>query len=234
MSDTDLDEEKLESVETDANSKSTPAGETIAESLELTPPGEPVAASSETTPPPVEPVAEASESTPSGPENQDSVSLAESTDDKHSTLPADTDVAVQEPLTEEQIKELYLQLKDNTPGPPAPTESYVHPVTGREVYVPKPHKQLGPGATIYILGLLMFVGGSLATLMMVARAFELHGDLLVGFVIGSCTVVLGLAGGLALRNFGNNFSIGAIIGGCFGALGGLLIYAQTSHHSWWH
>ncbi len=136
-------------------------------------------------------------------------------------------------LTEEQRKELLSQLSDNTPGPAAPTETYTHPVTGREVYVPK-QKELGPTAAIATMSLLMFVGGGLATLMMVARAFDLHGDMLVWFVIGSCGLILGMAGGLLLKTLGDKGWIGAVVGACFGVAGGIIIYLQTSHHAWWH
>ena len=137
-------------------------------------------------------------------------------------------------LTEDQVKELLSQLNDSTPGPEAPTETYTHPVTGREVYVPKSQKNLGPTAAISTMALLMFVGGGLATLMMVARAFDLHGDVLVSFVIGSCAVILGMAGGLLLKTLGDKWWVGAVVGACFGVIGGILIYAQTSHHAWWH
>jgi hypothetical protein len=136
-------------------------------------------------------------------------------------------------LTEEQRKELLSQLSDNTPGPAPPTETYTHPVTGREVYVTK-QKELGPTAAIATMSLLMFVGGGLATLIMVARAFDLHGDMLVWFVIGSCGLILGMAGGLLLKTLGDKGWIGAVVGACFGVVGGIIIYLQTSHHSWWH
>jgi len=125
--------------------------------------------------------------------------------------------------------------KDTTPAPPEPTESFTHPVTGREVYVPKNSRALGPSALVFTMSLLMFVGGSLATLMMTARAFELHGTVLLVFVIASCAAVLGLAGGWLLKALGDGERawIGAGLGACFGAITALLIYARTSHHSWW-
>jgi hypothetical protein len=133
------------------------------------------------------------------------------------------------------LAESLKQLMDDKDAPPAPTESYIHPVTGREVYVPKNSRTLGPSAVIMTFSLLMFVGGALATLMMVARAFELHGTALLTFVIGSCAVVLGMAGGLLLRTFGDNdkWWVGAGVGACFGAMSAVLIYLQTSHHAWW-
>ncbi|MDZ4834005.1 MAG: hypothetical protein SGJ27_09540 [Candidatus Melainabacteria bacterium] len=144
------------------------------------------------------------------------------------------EIEVCEPLAEEQVEELLLQLSDSTPGLHAPTETYTHPVTGREVYVPKSQKEFGAGAVLSTMALLMFVGGGLATLMMVARAFNMHGDILVSFVIGSCALILGMAGGLLLQTMGDKWWLGSIIGACFGAVGGILIYAQTSHHPWWH
>lgn len=163
-------------------------------------------------------------------------SSSKETDESGSNIDQVVDVEVVEKveLTEEQVKELLSQLADDTPGPAAPTETYTHPVTGREVYVPKSQKNLGPTAAISTMALLMFVGGGLATLMMVARAFDLHGDVLVSFVIGSCALVLGMAGGLLLKTLGDKWWVGAVVGACFGVIGGILIYAQTSHHPWWH
>src|SRR5205085_11081755 len=95
------------------------------------------------------------------------------TSNQASEIEAESVVDEKTSLTEEQVKELMSQLDTDTPGPPAPTETYTHPVTGREVYVPKARKELGPDAALHTMALLMFVGGGLATLMMVARAFEL-------------------------------------------------------------
>jgi len=81
--------------------------------------------------------------------------------------------------------------------------------------------------------LVMFVGGALVTLMLVARAFNLHGMPLVAFVIASCTGVLGMAGTLLFRVMGDRPWIGAVVGGCFGALSAILVYCQTRHYPWW-
>lgn len=81
--------------------------------------------------------------------------------------------------------------------------------------------------------LVMFVGGALVTLMLVARAFNLHGMPLVAFVIASCTGVLGMAGSLLFRVMGDRPWIGAVVGGCFGALSAILVYYQTRHYPWW-
>lgn len=90
-----------------------------------------------------------------------------------------------------------------------------------------------PSALLTTLALLMFVGGALVTLSMMARAFALHGTALVAFVVVSCAVVLGLAGSLLLRTMGDKAWIGGIIGACFGAISAILVYSQTRHYDWW-
>lgn len=150
------------------------------------------------------------------------------------TVEASERVELTEAQVDLSVSESIVQLSEQTSSPSAPTESYIHPVTGREVYVPKPQKEFGPAALLSTMSLLMFVGGGLATLMMVARAFNLHGDVLVSFVIGSCAIVLGMAGGLLLKSMGDKFWLGAVLGACFGIVGGILIYSQTNQHAWWH
>lgn len=135
------------------------------------------------------------------------------------------------PMDEEAL----LKLLDDNSASTAPTETYTHPVTGREVYVPKNSKALGPSAIMMTASLLMFVGGSLATSLMVARAFDFHGQLLLIFVISSSAFVLSLAGGLLVRTLGDgkNWFVGAGVGACFGAMGAVIVYLQTQHHPWW-
>jgi hypothetical protein len=132
-------------------------------------------------------------------------------------------------------EEVLLKLLDDDNAPAAPTETYTHPVTGREVYVPQNSKALGPSAIMMTASLLMFVGGSLATSLMVARAFDFHGQLLLIFVISSSAFVLSMAGGLLVRTLGDgrNWFIGAGVGACFGAMAAVIVYLQTQHHPWW-
>ncbi len=99
---------------------------------------------------------------------------------------------------------------------------------------PKPiGKTISTSAIVSTLSLFMFVGGGFVTLMMLARAFELHGQVLVGFVIGSSALVLGLAGGLLLKIMDDKWWIGAVMGACFGAISATLIYFQTRDFQWW-
>lgn len=135
------------------------------------------------------------------------------------------------PLDEETL----LKLLDDNNAPPAPTESYAHPVTGREVYVPKNSKALGPSALLLTAAMLMFVGGALATASMVARAFDIHGQALLIFVIASSAFILSLAGGLLVRTLGDGdkWWVGAGVGACFGAMGAVIVYLQTRHYTWW-
>ncbi len=98
---------------------------------------------------------------------------------------------------------------------------------------PESRRALAPGALLTTLSLLMFVGGALVTLMMVARSFQLHGTALIIYVVLACALVLGLAGSLMLRTLGDKWWIGAVMGGCFGAFSALLIYIQTRHYDWW-
>lgn len=162
--------------------------------------------------------------------------------------PVESDVPVAEPATE-QPKHVYridqpempmdeealLKLLDDNTAPAAPTETYTHPVTGREVYVPKNSRALGPSAIMMTLSLLMFVGGSLATSLMVARAFDFHGQLLLVFVISASAFVLSMAGGLLVKTLGDgkNWWAGVGAGACFGALAAVIVYFQTRHHPWW-
>lgn len=94
-------------------------------------------------------------------------------------------------------------------------------------------KIFSSSAIISTLSLFMFVGGGLVTLMMLARAFELHGQVLVGFVIASSALILGLAGGLLLKIMDDKWWVGAIMGACFGAISAILVYYQTRHYQWW-
>ncbi len=100
---------------------------------------------------------------------------------------------------------------------------------------PKPAggRTISTSAIVSTLSLFMFVGGGFVTLMMLARAFDLHGQVLVGFVIASSALVLGLAGGLLLRIMDDKWWIGAVMGACFGAISATLIYFQTRHYQWW-
>lgn len=135
------------------------------------------------------------------------------------------------PLDEETL----LKLLDDNNAPPEPTETYAHPVTGREVYVPKNSKALGPSALLLTAALMMFVGGALATASMVARAFDIHGQALLIFVIASSAFILSLAGGLLVRTLGDGdkWWVGAGVGACFGAMGAVVVYLQTRHYAWW-
>jgi hypothetical protein len=135
------------------------------------------------------------------------------------------------PMDEEAL----LKLLDDTNSPPEPTETYKHPVTGREVYVPKNSKALGPSALMTTASLLMFVGGALATAMMVARAFDIHGQMLLVFVISSSAFILSMAGGLLVKTLGDGdkWYIGAGVGACFGAMSAVLVYMRSSNHPWW-
>ncbi|MBZ0189415.1 MAG: hypothetical protein K8F91_24430, partial [Candidatus Obscuribacterales bacterium] len=74
----------------------------------------------------------------------------------------------------------------------------------------------GKNALLSTLALMMFIGGALVTLLMLARAFDMHGKILVGFVVGSCALVLSLAGSLMSRVVGDKSWVGAILGACFG------------------
>ncbi len=94
-------------------------------------------------------------------------------------------------------------------------------------------KAISPSAIVSTMSLFMFVGGGFVTLMMLARAFDLHGQVLVGFVIGSSALILGLAGGLLLKIMDDKWWIGAIIGACFGVISATLVYFQTRHYQWW-
>lgn len=89
------------------------------------------------------------------------------------------------------------------------------------------------GTLVSIGSLFMFVGGALVTLMLLARAFELHGNVLVTFVVVSCAVVLGMAGYLITKIMGDKPMIGAIVGALFGGISAFMFYLQTRTYSWW-
>lgn len=88
-------------------------------------------------------------------------------------------------------------------------------------------------ALMTVMSLFMFVGGGIVTAIMLARAFDLHGQTLVAFIVAASSVVLGMAGALMLRSNGDKWWIGAMIGSSFGAMSALLIYAQTKNNIWW-
>lgn len=89
------------------------------------------------------------------------------------------------------------------------------------------------GTIVSIGSLFMFIGGALVTLMLLARAFELHGQTLVIFVVASCSVVLGMAGYLIAKIMGDKPMIGAFAGALFGAVTSFVFYLQTKSYSWW-
>ena len=89
------------------------------------------------------------------------------------------------------------------------------------------------GSIVSIASLFMFVGGALVTLILLAKAFELHGQALVVYVIGACALVLGLAGYLITNIMGDKPVIGAGVGFIFGGFSALVLYLQTQHYSWW-
>ncbi len=86
---------------------------------------------------------------------------------------------------------------------------------------------------LQVLSLLMFVGGSTVTALMLAQAFVLKGTALAGFFVLSCTAILGISGVVVARSSGDNGWTGGAIGGCLGAIISVVAYFCTRHYSWW-
>lgn len=93
--------------------------------------------------------------------------------------------------------------------------------------------KLTVGTLVSIFSLLMFVGGALVTFILLAKAFDLHGQLLVAYVIGASSLVLGLAGYLITNIMGDKPIIGAAVGFIFGGFSAFVLYLQTQNYSWW-
>lgn len=105
--------------------------------------------------------------------------------------------------------------------------------TMEDLEEPASQASVGMGSIISVLSLVMFIGGALVTLMLLARSFDMHGKALVIFVIASCAFVLGLAGYLVTRIMGDKPILGAFLGAMLGGFSGFLLYIQTKSYSFW-
>lgn len=104
-----------------------------------------------------------------------------------------------------------------------------------EPYAPK-RPPLNPVAVMMnLLAMMMFVGGTGVSLMLVARSFELHGNILVAYVVVSAAAVLGMAGSFLCKILGDaeRWLAGAVFGACLGAMSALIFYGQTRNYPWW-
>jgi hypothetical protein len=91
------------------------------------------------------------------------------------------------------------------------------------------------GVMMNLVAMFMFVGGAGVSLMMLARAFELHGNVLVAYVVVSAAAILGMTGSLLCKILGDadRWLAGAVFGACAGAISALVFYGQTRNYSWW-
>ncbi len=86
---------------------------------------------------------------------------------------------------------------------------------------------------VEVFSLLMFMGGTVVTLIMLAQAFAFKGTLLAGYFVLSCAGVLGATGAVITRSSGDNAWLGGALGGCLGAFISVVIYFCTRHLNWW-
>lgn len=147
-----------------------------------------------------------------------------------------------------EVKEVVINLKEGTEVEGGITEgSSSFDVEGTIAEIKK-HMEAEPGkfapvrpplnpvaVMMNLLAMMMFVGGTAVSLMLVARSFELHGNALVAFVVVSAAVVLGMTGSFICKILGDaeRWLAGAVFGACLGAMSALIFYGQTRNQGWW-
>ena len=158
------------------------------------------------------------------------ITLRWDTPEKARTMSRDSDDTAQSDVEVELIESETLEIAGSDaaePGELQPLES----MDFSEEQVPKERHLLG--IVVSLFAVFSFVGGGLVSLLLLARAFDLHGYALLVFVIASCSVVIGMAGSLISRSMGDRWWLGALLGAITGLVGALVVYGRTSHYSWW-